>query len=361
MRSRLLIDRTRFGQAASATLFAVVALLAMEAASRLDDHWNHGAPLWGSYDFERLFTFDGRVVRGVPHAQYAKWSLNSVGMRGPEPAAAPGIPRAVVYGASESFGIYESDGKEFPRVMQERLRADTGLGQFEVLNAGVPGMRVGSGTEYIEWLGQRFQPRVVVIYPTPTHYIGVSRPLCGRPARAASSASDVKPSSRLLAKLTDRIKESLPRSLLTMARKGAIAWATRGTQPLDRVPPSSLEAFKADLDCAVQAVRRIGATPVLVTHANRFAAPPAADEAMWLTGWRMQYPELREAGFIDLEQRANALVREVAQQADVELVDAASELTGRAELFADHAHFNDAGAQRMGNLLARRVAALLKP
>jgi hypothetical protein len=352
----------RFIPLIHAAVFLLVVLATMEAASRIDDHVTRGAPLSGSYDFERLFVFDGKVVRGMPNSRYAKWALNSLGMRGPEPATGMDIPRVVVYGASEAFGIYETDGKEFPRVLEDRLRIELGEPRLEVLNAGVPGMRVGSGTEYIGWLGERFRPRVVLLYPTPTHYIGITRPLCGRPARPASQAQDdLRPTSRLLAKLTDRVKENLPQPMLTLARKAAIAWATRHNETLSIVDEASVRALAADLKCALMAVRAIGAIPVLVTHANRFGPTTAPDDAAWLTGWRMQYPELREGGFLDLERRANDVIRSLASEQGVLLIDAGSKLAGQPELFADHAHFTDAGSQKMGSLIAREVAPLLRP
>ena len=338
-------------------LFAGAMLISMELAARIDDLCQFGAPLFKNYDFDRLFVFDGRVMRGVPHARYAKWTLNSLGMRGPEPAPLQGQTRVVVFGASEVFGIYESDGKNLPQQLDVMLNATSPVSRYEVMNAGIPGMRVGSGIDYLREIGARLHPAVVVIYPTPTHYIGVSRPNCGRPFRPPATQNNVTwPALRLMGKSVDRIKQSMPKPVLTLARRGTLAWAMRNTATLQSVDPASLAAFEIDMACAINAVRGIGAVPIIVTHANRFRSTGSADDAYWLTGWRAQYPELAEGGFIALEERANQSIRRIADANRVRLVDAGAALGGDPANFADHAHFSDAGAEKMARLLAEAVA-----
>jgi hypothetical protein len=156
-------------------------------------------------------------------------------------------------------------------------------------------------------------------------------------------------------KLKDRLKAALPRNGLTLMRKAGIWWDTRGEAVVDRVDRASLDAFEHDLRCALGAIREAGAVPVLVTHANRFGAIRHPDDAYWLTGWRGQYPEMREGGFIDLENRANERIRATARGEKVILVDAAAALSGVPESFADHAHFTNEGADRLGRLLADAV------
>jgi lysophospholipase L1-like esterase len=250
------------------------------------------------------------------------------------------------------FGIYESDHHEFPRLLENDLNRHPGA-DFEVLNAGIPGMRVGSGTEYLKEIGLSLKPDVVVIYPTPTHYIGTTRPNCGRNDRKPSIPGAFEwPSSRLLAKSVDQAKAILPKSILTMARNEKIGRDIRGSAELQSVSEVSLAAMKYDLVCAVQQIKAIGAKPVLMTHANRFGSALSADDDYWLTGWRVQYPELVQGGFLPLERRANEIIKTVAEEEEIQLVDADAVLSGDRTSFADHAHFSDHGAERMAQLLA---------
>jgi lysophospholipase L1-like esterase len=286
-----------------------------------------------------------------------KWALNAAGFRGPEIKAEAGQTRVVAYGASETFGIYEDPGKEYPRALERDLNLRLAPDEFEVINAGMPGMRVGSGITYLYDIGRELHPKVVVIYPTPTHYVGVTHPYCGRSIVPPPAAAF--PTSRVAERLKDRLKDVLPPAGLTMLREVAIAWTARQGRVLDRVQPQSLEALATDLHCAVQAAREIGAIPILVTHANRFGLRPRPDDYYWLTGWRLQYPEIRQGALLDLEARANARIRAVAEQEHVRVVDAAALLSGDPANFADHAHFTNTGAEKMGALLSRAIAETL--
>jgi lysophospholipase L1-like esterase len=336
-------------------------LLTMELAARIDDRVNHGAPIGRNYDFDQLFSFDGKVVSGIPNARYMKWSLNSVGLRGPEPDLSRPHRRVIVYGASEVFGIYETPGQEFPRQLETSLRSRLHADGLEVINAGIPGMRIGSGAEFLRQLGERLQPSVVVLYPTPTHYTGVTRPHCGRPERASALPEEEAPASRLKAKAIDRLKEVLPRPVLQQARQASIAWATRHAPAVEHISDESMKALEVDLRCAITAARSVGAQPMLVTHPNRFGATPQPGDDALLTGWRMQYPAYTESALLEIEQRSNALIRSVAASENLPLVDAHAAMAGHADYFADHAHFTDAGAKRMSQLLADAVTPLLAP
>ena len=100
--------------------------------------------------------------------------------------------------------------------------------------------------------------------------------------------------------------------------------------------------------------------PIVLTHADRFASSARPDDQYWLTGWRFQYPEMRQSGFLKLESSANAVIRSVAREQGVPLVDAAAVLSGDPRNFADHAHFTDLGSSRMARLLTGAVLRALK-
>jgi hypothetical protein len=83
-------------------------------------------PLASPYGSEvDLVTRDSLGAHGRPGAQYLKWSLNALGTRGPEvsPLPGPGVLRVVATGASETFGQSEGPGREYPRQLEDSLRA----------------------------------------------------------------------------------------------------------------------------------------------------------------------------------------------------------------------------------------------
>ncbi len=349
VRNRPILLRRALGWAG----IGIVCLVTLELAARIDDRLTYGAPIVGGYDMDQMFQVTARGLRGVPNASYVKWGLNAAGFRGPPVRPAAGQTRVVAYGASETFGIYESPDHEYPRMLERDLNAAAGADRFEVINAGMPGMRVGSGITYLQDIGRELAPKVVVIYPTPTHYVGVTRPYCGRPPSVPPQETGFTP--RILGKIKDRVKAALPPNSMTLLRKAGIALATRGGHVIESVDPRSLDALDADLRCAIRAARELGAKPILVTHANRFAHAPRDDDDYWLTGWRLQYPEVEQQVLLQLEASANDRIRAVARAERVDLVDASAQLSGVPGNFADHAHFTDAGAARMGAILAPAV------
>ncbi len=353
------IRRLTFTHIPKAAWLAAVAFATLEAAARIEDRVRHGAPLFGNYRFQRLLQANDFGMRGLPGASFREWRINADGFRGPALRPNEGQARVRVYGASEAFGMYEPPGNEFPRVL-ERVLDGEGPADAEVINAALPGMRIGSGTGLIRDIGMKHAPDVAVIYPTPTHYIGHRTPYCDGTRPVARTAAAL-PSSRFAGKLRDVVKDALPPTAMTKLREASIAWQTRGRKTLAVADAASLSAFAADLDCAIAAARAAGMVPVLSTHANRFGSRDgtAPGDRHWLTGWRHLYPVLEEPGFLDLERRANAIVRETAIKRSVRLVDADGEMGGDESLFADHAHFSAQGAIRMGSLLAPVVRSAL--
>lgn len=348
----------RLRQIVSALGLVVLFVFTLEGAARVDDWIHYSAPLFKRYEFDHLFRVDGRGLSGAPNAQYLRWRLNADGLRGEDVRPNIGQIRILTYGASETFGIFEENGKEYPRALERELNRRAVPDQFEVLNAGLPGMRVGSGVTLFKELAGRFHPSVVIIYPTPTHYIGVNRPYCNRPPKPLLVISDLWPGIRIGDKLREEFKKIVPPTLQHEIRKISIRWQTRDQPLLDRVDEISLKAFRTDLICAIDAASALGMKPILVTHANRFGKNQLSDDPLRLTQWRQQYPELREAGFLDLELRANEIVRGLAKTQSVLLVDADKELSGESKWFADHAHFTNEGATALAVLLTPTILSI---
>ena len=330
----------------------LLSLATLEIAARADDFLREGAPLLGAYSLNGL-TRPGAFGReGVPGARYAKWRMNRLGYRGPE--VPPGRTAVLAYGASETFGLHEGPDREFPRVLEADLDAWQ-PGRYSVVNIALPGLRIGR-VGYLAQAIERTRAAYVVIYPSPANAIGLTAPVCLAPAGPVANPDDPAGWFRFPAKLAQRVRSIAPPMILDAARQLAIRWATRDEPPMQTVPQATLDAFREDMRCVVRTVRERGAAPILATHASYFGGAGSADDRRQLTAWRRYYPALREDGLVDLERRANDLIRSVAAEQGVVLADAAREIPGGPSHFADFAHFNDAGAARMARLIANTVA-----
>ena len=69
--------------------------------------------------------------------------------------------------------------------------------------------------------------------------------------------------------------------------------------------------------------------------------------ASLLQAWQKFYPRANDTVLIEFDAAANALVRGLAQEYAVEVVDIAERVAGDPNDFADFSHFTDSGAAKV--------------
>ncbi len=334
-------------------LNAAIVIAVLEVCARVDDWAKYRAPLLGPYTVDRLYeTVDG-VQQGKPYARYQSWQLNSLGLRGPE--LSHGTHRVLCIGASETLGMLETPGKEYPRQLEEALRKLSPRRPVDVANLSYFGLTLATANRLLPHVMREAHPEVVVVYPSYGGYVARQSLLT-----QAGPPAERPPLLRLSEKLSDLIKSQLPPGLMTRLRHRQIDKYMKGRAPIERMPADRAEFLRYDLANLVATIRRGGAKPVLVTHATRFGGDhDAADREYFLVSWRKFYPLYSEQALLDMESQLNATVRAFAAENSVPLVDAAAALPGGARYFTDHEHFTDAGATALADLIAPAAAELI--
>lgn len=327
--------------------YGLLVLLTLEIAPRVEDYFRHGAPLFSPYSINTVFQSSVFGKEGKPGSRYLKWTMNSLGYRGPEPVA--GRTNILIFGASETFGVYENPDKEYPRQLQALLDARQ-PNTYNVINVAIPGIRIGR-TGYLKRALEQTGARYVIIYPSPANYIGVTTPFCGQDEKPVAVGPALTDYSRLYGRVEQLAKRHLPPGLMTMMRRQVIAREIRNSKVMDVVPEASIAAFKIDLECTIRLVRGSRAEPIVVTHATLFGNEVRPEDEDMLIAWRRSYPELAEGGFLDLERRSNQATLEAAAANGVRVVRADTGIAPGRTHFADFVHFTDAGAERMAVLL----------
>lgn len=338
---------------AVAVLLNVVLVLAtLEVCARVDDWIRYGAPPLEAYTVDRLYEFHDGMQQGKPHARYQDWQLNSLGLRGPELSA--DSYRILCIGASETLGMLETPGKEYPRQLEVRLRRDAPGKPIDVANLSYFGLTLATANKLLPRVMQAVRPEVVVIYPSFGAYVG---------RKSLQAVPDTPPRVRppllrLPEKIGDLLKAQLPPALMSALRQRQIKAYMKGRQEVEQMPADRAAFLELDLENLVATIRRYGAQPVLVTHATRFRGDTdEQDRSYFLVAWRKFYPLFSSQALLDMEERLNATVREFAARQHIPLVDAADELGGGGKYFTDHEHFTNAGALS----LAQLIAPVLKP
>jgi len=355
-------------------LLSLVAIggISFELAIRLDDRIRFKMPMWSPVrSQEDLIVRDELGAHGRPNAQWGKWRMNNLGTRGPDltPTKPPGTIRVVVLGASETYGLYESPGREFPMQLQDSLNRplgypcdDTGI---EVLNAANPGMSLPTFTEDLRLRLAPLRPDVVVVYPAPVQYLDIRQPQTAPPD---SSGRGRLPGTYALyprgwERLREGVKSMLPAPIATWLRRRAINASIEGRPSSWRfasVPPTRIEAFERDLARLVGTIREIGAVPLLMTHANKFEPGLALDQDL-LTMWERFYPRATGPTLLAFDSAGRDATVRVGRDSAALVVDLAASIPApRSRWFADYVHFTDEGAGFVAGKLAEAVRRLAR-
>jgi lysophospholipase L1-like esterase len=342
----------------SSIVSALALGLGLEGGARLDEWARWGTSL-GSTNagIDDIIAIDSMGARGIPGASYRQFTLNSLGLRGPEPHG--DRARVLVLGASETFGLYEAAGKEYPRQLQDSLAAAGCV--VDVMNAGLPGFSLPTLTTSFRNSLRALGAVTAIVYPTPVQYLEVARPVFVPPPHAAAPRTSRAPTLRVARRLRDHLKLLLPDRVKTMLRQREITAQRQqlgGATPWSAVPPERLTAFADDLSALVDTLRASGVTPVLVTHANAFppGAPPDPTRAI---AWGKFYPRAAATLLPVFDSAANVEVRALARREHIALSDAATAFAGRdvTTHFADFSHFTAVGSAIMAGRIARDVLA----
>lgn len=351
------------------TAHLVVFLLAWELTCRVDDGIRFGTPLMSRVlSSEDLREHDGASIRGRPNARFQKFVLNELGLRGPaaKQDRSPGVTRIVTVGASETFGLTESIGREFPRQLEDSLNASRSVGAvapaFEVLNAALPGMSLPTIDLDLRRRVRLLAPDIVLLYPSPSFYVDRHPPHAPTDVRSSGDLPLRRAFyPRAFNRLTSSIKGLLPPVAMRWLRQRDIDAAIAG-QPRDwrftTVPDDRLRLFDRDLRLTVGIIREIGATPVLATHGNAFMGGKVNEDLA--LSWVRFYPRATAATLIAFDSAAREVTLRVAEDSGIVAVDVARALAeARGTVYSDFVHFTDAGASQVALALRDPVLTLI--
>jgi hypothetical protein len=351
----------------------LVCVMTAELFVRVEERLTWGAPLAGTYNHDHLLIQDSLGSRGRPGYRFEKWRMNNEGFRGADIShtPAPGAVRIAVMGASESFGLYESEGREYPARMQALLDS-IAPGRFEVINASLPGMSLSTMVPYFQHVVAPTRPSMVFIYPSPSFYLEVEPvPVMYTPPGAMTQrpAGDdsIQFESRLAAKGRDVLKELIPPGLVATYREWMLGRLRAEHGPdwvWSTVPEDRMDILRQQLDRLIPIIQASGVRPVLVTHTNRFVG--LSPEQVRLERRHLvnlistYYPRASEAVMIAVDSAANSVIRATASKYGADVVEVEGRIGPGGENFADYAHFTDTGADTMAQLLVTATLRLEK-
>lgn len=253
----------------------------------------------------------------------------------------PGVLRVWIASASYALGGNLPAEEIFAVRLGDML--DVSGQPTQVLNAGRVGYAIPDSVAELERLGPHWRPDVAVLYHLTTDVDELSRLLLSRRGLAAAAGAEG----------LDWGTRFVERSTLRPLLKEHVSSRVTLLRPLaDSLEPGGEAAFTARVRSFVALCRRLGVRPVLCTCAvsHDRENPEQLPRHVFRFNLRVS-----RRGWHDTIERWNEVLRRVAREEGVPLVDVAAELLGRGEFFVDFVHFTARGHAEVARLLAPAV------
>ena len=360
---------------------AVVFVLTLEIAARMDDAISWGAPFFDRYTNETTRGSDDDGIRcNIPNAGFEKWQHNKYGFRGPAyPEEKPsGVYRLVCMGTSETYGGCETT--EWPARLQQKL---DDIGAFEVINPSVAGLRFKEYEPYLKKRVTPFDPDLVIIIFNPvTYFVNLDRwPNFSPENRKKRKANEttvednsglslgtILKHSRLLPKAKLVVKRFLPQNLVkeyqlkTAAEKieQMKSQYLNGSEPRDSIPDNYVDSLYNQLGSLIASIQAEGSDVLLTTYPTLLADSNKQDyPSIFLENQRF-YVELTLDGMIDAAEEYEKMLPEICREYGIEYVDLKSRIPQTPEYYCDNVHYYDNAADSVATAIYEYIAQRYK-
>ncbi len=340
-----------------------LALTTLEVAARVDDWLRHGADPLAYYGPKNLLALsDEGETHNRPLARFEKWRHDERGYRvSTPPGTTPPVARWTCLGSSETYGLYERPGGEWPAALGA-LVAPAGV---RVDNASVVGISPFELKWYLDRHVLPYEPDLVIVVISPFIFtLGLASGVepdsaqFADPARIArmrvSRAPTLREQSRFLAKAQRSVIRRLPpdwtRRLAIASKERKLERLRRaGKRPdtlLDVPPPPTVATYVEVLGRLQRQLAARGVDLAVCTYPNSLrldgtlaVRDAILDRTLWL-------PQYSAEGLCAIAAQFAAATRAFCDTSGAVLIDLEAAVPPGTENFADSVHLTDLGAER---------------
>ena len=317
-----------------------------------------------------VFTQEARTIEHVMGVKKGVvWEINEKGYRGPnfETKKPDGVIRIIVYGGSAAFDMMVSEGEDWPHLVERKLR-DSGFSNVEVINAGIMGHTAIESVGRLFTEGFVYEPDYVMIYNAWNDIKYLTSPKTVlRTLRPSLQEFDprIRYSSALDSWLCDvsQLYTVLRRIYYKTTFKINLEGLLKDEEQqfgMSEINPTGFHQYRLGIEMFADLAFNIGATPILLTQArlvhasNTFAQKERLD---------YHHVRLTHETLLDVFDRFDTIVRDVATEKKAILIDASEQLTGKNWAFYDQVHFDleGRGSEAMSQLIADHLHKVLLP
>jgi len=296
------------------------------------------------------------------------WEINEKGYRGEnfEEKKPDGTTRIIIYGGSATFDTLSTVGEDWPHRVQGKLR-QAGFLNLEVINAGVIGHTALESVGRLFTEGYVFEPDYVLIYNAWNDIKYLSSPKTVlRTLRPSLQGFDPRIQygnivDRWLcewSQLYTVLRRIFYQAKLKIGREGLRKEGDTQSS-IATLNPNGFRQYQLGMEVFVDLARNIGAEPILMTQARLVHGSNALTPEKQK---RIDYHHvgLSHEALLETFDRLDAIVRKVAAEKGVMLIDASAHLSGKVWAFDDHVHVVPKGSEALAQFVADHLQKILR-
>ena len=296
------------------------------------------------------------------------WEINEKGYRGPnfEEKKPDGMTRIIIYGGSATFDTLSTRGEDWPHRVQEKLRK-SGFSNLEVINAGVIGHTSLESVGRLFTEGYIFEPDYVLLYNAwnDIKYLKSPKTVL-RTLRPSLQGFDPRIQYRNVidrwlcewSQLYTVLRRVYYQAKLKIGKEG-LREAGDTQSPITTLNPNGFRQYQLAMKMFVDLARNIGAEPILMTQARLVHGSNALTPEKQK---RIDYHHvgLSHEALLETFDRLDGIVRKVAAEKGVMLIDASAHLSGKVWAFDDHVHVVPKGSEALAQFVADHLENILR-
>lgn len=252
----------------------------------------------------------------------------------------PGDHRYWVASSSHAEDLYLPPSMTFPNILERLLKKEKG--DATMLNASRAGIDIPQNVNDLKRWGEQWRPDYVILYQLSLTISSIAkRTLAGTRAQGAPALNNA---AKLVGPI-NWVNQLVEKTTIYANIKGQVS-ARIGE---NRVLANDLglqgeQELSAMLQDFIDTTRMIGSVPVLTTFATSHTRKQLAVIPHEIALGLFKYSSLLSVeGWVTSVERLNAVIRRIAAQEGIMLIDIEDAVAGHPEFFRDFVHFTPAG------------------
>jgi hypothetical protein len=262
-----------------------------------------------------------------------------------------GETRYWIASSSHAEDIYLSRDLIFPSRLEKLLEKHGRL--VTVINASHAGMDIEANRADLESRGTAINPDVVILYQMSTQVTKLSKQLLSGKHLGSSKAKSEGQDRSKPTPPRSRISQLYENTSLYALLKGNVSTKLTGQRVLaDSLGEPGDIQFEGQVKEFLNSARQLGAQPVLCTFATSHTRRQMPDVPNEVTELLFRYNVyLSLSGWFDAITRFNQILKRVADEQHIRLIDLDSVLSGHPEYFRDFVHFTPQGHEKVAETI----------